>query len=68
MFWLILAALVIVAGFALRRQRQSYPVEREPWEADPGRGEPLDIEEIRRAEAEWESDEGWEDPPEEEWR
>ncbi len=68
MFWLILTALVIVAGFALRKKRGSYAVEREPWDAEPSPEDPLDIEEIRRAEAEWEAEEDWEDPPEEEWR
>ena len=68
MFWLILALLVIFAGFALRKQRRSYAVEREPWEADPGiDDEPLDMDEIRRAEEEWETESSW-DPPEEEWR
>lgn len=69
MFWLFLTVLAIVAGIALRRRISSGSVEREPWEGDPADDEPLDIDEIRRAEAEWESDEEWADPSEEEeWR
>ena len=68
MLWFILALLVLVAGFALRRQRRSYPVEREPWEGEPEDDAPLDMEEIRRAEEEWETEASWDEPPEEDWR
>ena len=68
-FWLVLTILSIVAGVAAIRRRSPSSIEREPWEPDPADDEPLDLDEIRRAEAEWEADQGWEDPPEEEaWR
>lgn len=68
-FWLILTILALVAGFAAVRRRSPASIEREPWEADPADDEPLDMEEIRRAEAEWEAEQDWEGPSEEEeWR
>lgn len=68
MFWLIVAVLVLVVGVALRKQRKGYVVEQEPWEADPDDGEPLDIDEIRRAEEAFDAEEEWDGLPEEEWR
>ncbi len=68
-FWLVLTILALMAGFASLRRRSPSSIEREPWEPDPADDPPLDMEEIRRAEEEWEADQGWEDPSEEEeWR
>lgn len=70
MFWLIAAVLVVIAGAVLLRQRKGYAVEREPWEADPEDDAPLDIDEIRRAEQEFdaETEADWDGLTEEEWR
>lgn len=68
-FWLILTILALVAGASALRRRSPSSIRREPWEPDPADDEPLDMEEISRAEAEWEADQDWEEPPEEEaWR
>ena len=74
MFWVLMALLVVAAGVLLRGRGRTV-VEDEPWRAslDEGDDEPLDMEEIRRAEDEWLAEESaaesWrEDEGEEDWR
>ena len=63
MFWVFVAVLAIVGGgLALRRRSVDGEVAAEPWRASLDEDEPLDLEEIRRAEEEWlDDDEGWEE-------
>lgn len=71
MLWMALAILALVAGFlALRRRRGYESVETEPWRASLAEeDEPLDLEEIRRAEEEWLGDGEWDGEAEDEsWR
>ncbi|HUE97437.1 MAG TPA: hypothetical protein VMN39_12310 [Longimicrobiaceae bacterium] len=76
MFW-VLMALLVVAGGVLLRRRQPIGEDREPWRAslrEEEEDEPLDLEEIRRAEDEWLAEEAWaeedwqDDPDDESWR
>lgn len=68
MFWVTLAILVIVGGVLLRNRRAVPTSEEEPWRASLDEDEPLDLEEIRRAEAEWSADaEGFDEPDDETW-
>jgi hypothetical protein len=60
LFWLILAVFALVGGAAMLNRRRTYESpEAEPWRASLDDDEPLDLEEIRRAEEEFLSDEGW---------
>jgi hypothetical protein len=72
MFWIFLAVLVITAGLLVMGRRRRYEsVEDEPWRASLAESEePLDMDEIRRAEDEWLEEAEWEDPSAggEEWR
>ncbi len=70
MLWLLMALFVIVGGvMMLRRKAEFVAGEDEPWRQSLGEDEPLDIDEIRRAEEEWSDTAEWEDPPEDEsWR
>lgn len=70
MFWLFLTVLVVIGGLLMMRRRAEFvAAESEPWRASLGDDEPLDIEEIRRAEKEWLESSEWEDLPEDEsWR
>lgn len=72
MLGLLFAVLLIVAVLAVaagRRREAPLPPEEAWRESLREPDEPLDIEEIRRAEADWESDGGldWEDE-DESWR
>ena len=71
MFWILMAVLVLLGAALVFRRRGRYESPREePWRSslEPS-DEPLDIEEIRRAEDEWLQEDGWRDPPEDEsWR
>ncbi len=68
MFWLMLALLVVVGALlALSRRRSYESVEEEPWRASlTEEDEPLDMDEVRRAEEEFLAD-SWEED-EEPWR
>ena len=70
MLWMLMAIAVIAGGMMMMRRRRAYEAsEHEPWRASLNEDEPLDLDEIRRAEEDWLEDEGWEDRPEEEaWR
>lgn len=73
MFWVLMALLVVAAGF-LVRSRSRPTVEDEPWRASlEDEDEPLDLDEIRRAEDEWLAEEEWagetwQEEGEEDWR
>jgi hypothetical protein len=70
-FWIATAIFVLAAGFLVRRRRR-HPADTESWRASLPPDEPLDVEGIRRAEAEWEAEEeGWvdsDDDSDETWR
>lgn len=70
MFWILMAILVVMgAALVLRRRRQYETPRQEPWRSSLAKDEPLDLEEIRRAEDEWLQEDAWEDLPEDEsWR
>jgi hypothetical protein len=71
MFWTFMALVVLLGGMMmLLRRRQPEQFADEPWRASLREDdEPLDMDEIRRAEDEWLTDSGWEGPDEEEsWR
>jgi hypothetical protein len=71
MLWVLMALLVLVAGMSMMLRRREYEtVESEPWRASlADQDEPLDMEEIRRAEDEWLATEEWGDSAEDEsWR
>lgn len=69
MFWLLLALLVVLGAYSMARRRRSYhSTAAEPWRVSLNDDEPLDIEEVRRAEEEWLDDSGWEAAEDEEWR
>lgn len=63
MFWLSLTLLAIIAAIAVTVRRRRYTgIEDEPWRASLEDDEPLDMDEIRAAEEEWndwEDDESW---------
>lgn len=61
---------VLGAAAAMRRRRGYEDPGEEPWRASLQRDdEPLDVEEIRRAEDEWLEEDGWSDAAgDEEWR
>jgi hypothetical protein len=63
MLWVLMALLVLVAGMSMMLRRRQYEtVETEPWRASlADEREPLDMEEIRRAEDEWLSSDEWDD-------
>ncbi len=71
MFWILTAVLVALGALLVlsRRRRYDSPGE-EPWRAAlESDDEPLDVEEIRKAEEEWLQDDGWSEPPEDDsWR
>lgn len=62
MFWVLMALLVIAAAVLVRRPRRNADAD-EPWRASlrEEEDEPLDIDEIRRAEAEWLEGDVWTD-------
>ena len=70
MFWLFLTLLVIVGGLLMLRRKARFATsDNEPWRASLGDDEPLDMEEIQRAEKDWLRASDWEDLPEDEgWR
>ena len=69
MFWLLLALLVLLGAYSMTRRRRLYEsTAAEPWRASLKEDEPLDIEEVRRAEEEWLDDSGWQSAEDEEWR
>jgi hypothetical protein len=70
MFWLLMTLLVIVGGILILRQKAAtLASEDEPWRRSLGEDAPLNIEEIRQAEDEWNSGNDWTDLPEDEsWR
>jgi len=70
MLWVLMAVLVLVAGLSLMRRRAAYEsMEDEPWRASlQADDEPLDLDEIRRAEEEWLADEPWSEAADEDWR
>jgi hypothetical protein len=71
MLWLLMTVIAILGGFLMLRRKRSYEsVEQEPWRASLAQeDEPLDLEEIRKAEEEWLNSTDWEDSPEDEpWR
>jgi hypothetical protein len=73
MVGLILASLLAVAvAVVLLRGPRRQPLDDEPWRAslrEPEDDEPLDMEEIRRAEEEWGADgESWDGNDDEPWR
>jgi hypothetical protein len=70
MLWILMAMLVLLAGAAAVRRRHVGPrVEDEPWRASLGEDEPLDVDEIRRAEEDWLREADAEDGlGEEDWR
>jgi hypothetical protein len=68
MLWAFMALLVLVGGMAMFRRRRVYesPAD-EPWRASlADDDEPLDLEEIRRAEDEWLERDGWDGGPDDE--
>lgn len=69
MFWMMLAVLVVVGALLMIARRRRYEtVEEEPWRASLVEDdEPLDIEEVRRAEEEFLA-EPWQEDEEEPWR
>lgn len=69
MLWIILALVAVLAGAAAMTRRRSYEsVEDEPWRASLDEDEPLDLDEIERAEEEFYEDEGWSGDDDEGWR
>lgn len=71
MLWFLMTLLVLFgAAAALRRRRAYESAEDEPWRASlKEEEEPLDMDEIRRAEEEWLDDEPWSDCDEDDdWR
>lgn len=67
MLWITMALLVLLGGFAVLRRRRAYETpEHEPWRASLDDDEPLDMDEIRKAEEEW-LDEPDAVPDAEEW-
>ncbi len=71
MLWVLLAVLLLYAGVSMMRRRRAYETaDAEPWRASlAADDEPLDMEEIRRAEDQWLADEEWSDHPDEDsWR
>jgi len=73
MLWLLMALLVVVGGFSILRRRATFETaESEPWRQSLDEDEPLDFEEIERAEREWLESEDWEESEEgeegEDWR
>jgi hypothetical protein len=69
MLWIALATVVLLDGIAaLRRRRMYESVEEEPWRASLEEDEPLDLDEIRRAEEEWlEERDTFDDVTDDEW-
>jgi hypothetical protein len=67
MFWMLIAVLALVGGgLALTRRKSAVEEPTEPWRASLGDDEPLDLDEIRRAEQEWlDEDDGWEEEDDE---
>ncbi|HET7275536.1 MAG TPA: hypothetical protein VFI91_10275 [Longimicrobiaceae bacterium] len=64
MFWLILSVLAIIAAAVIGLRRRRYTgMEDEPWRASLGDDEPLDMDEIRKAEEEWNDWDSDEDEP-----
>jgi hypothetical protein len=75
MFGLLFALFLMIAAAALFTRRRREPDHGdEPWRASLREedDEPLDLEEIRRAEEEWaaesEAEGGWEEDDDEPWR
>ena len=52
----------------MTRRRSYESVEDEPWRASLDEDEPLDLDEIERAEEEFYEDEGWSGDDDEGWR
>jgi hypothetical protein len=69
MLWIAFATVVLLGGIAAMRRRRDYEsVEAEPWRASLDEDEPLDLEEIRKAEEEWlEGSDALDDLPDDEW-
>jgi hypothetical protein len=67
MLWMLIAVLALVGGgLALARRKSEVAEASEPWRASLGEDEPLDLDEIRRAELEWlDEDDGWEEEDDE---
>jgi hypothetical protein len=67
--WIALATVVLLGGIAAMRRRRMYEsVEEEPWRASLEEDEPLDLDEIRRAEEEWlEERDTFDDVTDDEW-
>lgn len=71
MLWFLLAAMVVIGAILAMQRRRRYESPRdEPWRASlASDDEPLEMDEIRRAEEEWLEESGWEDQPEDDsWR
>jgi hypothetical protein len=70
MLWLFLTLIAVVGGLlALRRKRfyAAAEMEAEPWRASlTEEDEPLDLDEIRKAEEEWSESGDWENTIEDE--